>query len=146
MFKVMDKETGDVFTVYGTEVRAYDRHITFLVFIDNRWLWVSSDAYMPYEAPVSKRLNNTDEFVLIKVFVMIEGDGYEEFYVRKTMDNASEFIKAYIIDHSGPDGEWIPNIEDIKFDKASMTVAQLRAFLTVDEFAELESTGKVGDI
>lgn len=150
MFKVKHKKTGKIYDVYAVDkVNKYiapassqTRNTSILIFEDGLWSWIDIDIVEPY---VESVLLDTDEFVIIHVKTMIEDCQYEEFYVRKTMDDAQEFIDRYMDSNKSDDGEWIPTITNIDYTKELWTVVQLKAFLTIDEFEELKSTGQVGD-
>jgi hypothetical protein len=48
MFKVIEKQTEEVLTVYGTHIGDF-RETLFLLHRYNQWIWVKSENFIPYE-------------------------------------------------------------------------------------------------
>lgn len=146
MFKVRIKGTSEIVDIYAV-TQMSGGCTCFLEFNNDTktWSWMAASGTVPYIEPSCQNLLDTDEFAILKINICIDGSQYDEFYVRKTMDEADRLVNTHMCNHRTDDGKWIQEIDNICYYKEMWTVVQLRAFLTVDEFKELGDTGMVGE-
>jgi hypothetical protein len=49
MFKVKERATGWIYTVYGVHKKIYSNDLYFLVFYNSKWAWILADDVRPFE-------------------------------------------------------------------------------------------------